>query len=201
MNLLYKCCCISVVKGKKIPCFIGCIEHYISTNYTFMVGLIDKNDHFDWKEATPKLLLDVHGSSFESLFLELCCDQWNQCVLGRGQCWTEWLLQNRNNNDFTWEGQILLGIQSRETRYCGGHSLYPWNKSFAWVEQIEMKMPTRLVITLYHNWWSNYYYYYCCFLIILIDATFLPEFRIKELLISFFFWEMSVWRLLMLLAG
>jgi hypothetical protein len=63
-------------KGQKIPCFIGCSENGSITSQllTSMLAFIDDNARFDRVEVTPKLLLDGHGSRFESIFLEYIND-------------------------------------------------------------------------------------------------------------------------------
>jgi hypothetical protein len=66
--------------GRKIPCFIGCSKNGSNTPslLTSMLAFIDKNAKFDRTEATPMLLLDRHGSRFESMFLEHVNDARNK---------------------------------------------------------------------------------------------------------------------------
>ncbi len=72
-------------KGQKIPCFIGSSKNgsITSSLRTSMLAFIDENAKFNRMEATPMLLLDGHGSRFESVFLEYINDarhKWTVCI-------------------------------------------------------------------------------------------------------------------------
>ena len=138
-------------KGRKIPCFIGSSENgSITSNLlTSMLAFIDENAKFDRTEATPMLLLDGHGSRFESVFLEYINDarhKWTVCI-GVPYGTNVWQVgdsaeQNgafkiagKKRKEFVLQEKSRLRLEFKiEKQDIVGIVHYAWNASFARIE-------------------------------------------------------------------
>jgi hypothetical protein len=138
--------------GQKIPCFIGCSENGSNTSslLTSMLAFIDENAKFDRTEATLMLLLDGHGSRFESTYLEYVNDarnKWTVCI-GVPYGTNLWQVDDsaEQNGAFKIAGekrkefvlqeksQLRLNFKIEKQQDIVGIVHYAWNASFARVE-------------------------------------------------------------------
>jgi hypothetical protein len=130
----------------------------MSNLLTLMLAFIDQNAKLDQIEAIPMLLLDGHGSRFESVFLEYVNDarhKWTVCigVLYGMNVWQvgdgakqngAFKITRKKRKDFVLQEKLQLHLEFKiEKQEIVGIIHYAWKASFIRVETNKMAIANR----------------------------------------------------------